>query len=209
MAWIANFLRQPRKTSRILDVERNVMKPLQEAIRDRFFEEPIGKVLLKGLAGPLPKGRMVERGPGRSDDSQFTRKQAIVIKTVKGRQQHSPGKIARCAEHHESCDPIRHARAICRLRRRQRLKIPRPNRIHHARRGQLRPGVRHEIAENAGRPGYPAIPIERADELTAAIVRTPRFKNQDIVRAEPAAGPEIVTPQLLAASREQHVAVAV
>ena len=68
VARVANRFREPFKPRRVVDVESNVMKPLEEALGNRLVERIFREMLFDRRERPLPEARIVELGPGRADD---------------------------------------------------------------------------------------------------------------------------------------------
>src|SRR4051812_25031846 len=59
----------------------------------------------------------------------------------------------------------------------------------------LTPGVRYEIAEDAGRAGDSTGPVERADDVAAAILGSEGLRHQNVV------GPEAALAKLVGVGR--------
>src|SRR4051812_30364004 len=64
----------------------------------------------------------------------------------------------------------------------------------------LRAGVGNEIAKDAGWTGNVAVAVDRAHDVAATVGGAERFENGDIIRAEAAAGSNVIGPHDSAAA---------
>jgi hypothetical protein len=94
MTGIPDRLGKPLESGGIVDVERHIMKPAQEALGDAVLVEAFREMLAQRLLGSFAKGPVVELGASRAYDPEPVRQEAVGIESIEGREQHPPRKIA-------------------------------------------------------------------------------------------------------------------
>ena len=131
VAWIADRLGKPLEPRRILDVERHVMQPFEEALGNRVVKKLAGNAPSIASA-PFPKGSIVESVRAvpmirRSSG------EAIQIEPEQRRQEHAPGKIAGRAEHEKGRGLFPHAALLEAARAQAKAEILTGRRRNHLR----------------------------------------------------------------------------
>ena len=74
------------------------MESPKEAFGHAFLKEAGRQIFFERRLRTVAKSRVVEVGARGAHDPEVRRKQSIGIQTVKRRQQHAPGEIARRSE---------------------------------------------------------------------------------------------------------------
>ena len=124
VARIADRPGQPLEAAGIVDVERNIMEPAEEPLRNPRLIETRRQMFLQRRVGAVAERILVEIGPRRSDDPQVVRQKPIRVQPVERWKEHAPGEVAGRAEHQESGHLLDHA---CLLQRGGALRKGRRN----------------------------------------------------------------------------------
>ena len=90
------------------DVDRHIMKTLDETVRDALAVKALGQMLVERFVRPLAKTRVVEFGSGGADDPELGRKKAVGIEAVERWKKHPPGKVAGGSEHQQRGGLLHH-----------------------------------------------------------------------------------------------------